>query len=210
MPWSATTLVAFAVQTRPLFCFKDSFSVCPSILRVNPHRVFWWCARAAQSRAPEVATVYTVINNQPNSNLHSLLSVLLIHQIRSVHQHQHQHPSKSINHHLQRRFFVVVSFLLKPHSQRRYPKSRKAPTNNNPCQSYSTEQHESSLSHTNNNNNNNRTMKITAFACALLTPKAWSFTVPNPRTPVVSSSLFMAADDAQQEEEGPVLNRYSR
>mmetsp|Transcript_20682 Transcript_20682/g.48642 ORF Transcript_20682/g.48642 Transcript_20682/m.48642 type:complete len:654 (+) Transcript_20682:408-2369(+) len=57
-------------------------------------------------------------------------------------------------------------------------------------------------------------MKVTAStlaaACALFASNAWSFTMPSAKTAtkVSSSSLFMA-DDAE-EEEGPILNRWSR
>ena len=51
-------------------------------------------------------------------------------------------------------------------------------------------------------------MKISIAACALLASNVWAFTIPTPRTAqkVTSTSLFAEGDD----EEGPILNRWSR
>ena len=51
-------------------------------------------------------------------------------------------------------------------------------------------------------------MKISIAACALLASNVWAFTIPASRTAqkVTSTSLFAEGDD----EEGPILNRWSR
>ena len=44
-------------------------------------------------------------------------------------------------------------------------------------------------------------------ACALFASDAWSFTVPRGTTHIFSTTTLFAGDD---EDEGPILNRWSR
>lgn len=57
-------------------------------------------------------------------------------------------------------------------------------------------------------------MKISAAsiaaACALLASNSWAFTISTTRTAPKFSATSLNADTEDQEEEGPVMNKWSR